>query len=147
MFVRSLLLIFSPLQPETARISDVAHFLFVRKKVPTSMWPMVPWNGALLTVHSLATQAPKWDWHPRDQIRGSPGHWRESGITQYLGAEMSIAAQGSASDPHPLCAQLKKKNRNEPRHQGGKSCKHNTLRAHKFPASAVQKCISHFFGS
>ena len=91
---------------ETARISDVTHSLFVRKKVPTSTWPMVPWNGALLTVHSSATQAPRWDWHPRDRIFGSPGHSIESGITQCLGAEISIVAQGSASDPHPLvCAQ------------------------------------------
>ena len=32
MFVSSLLLIFSSEQPETASISDVAHFLFVRKR-------------------------------------------------------------------------------------------------------------------
>ena len=49
------------------------------------MWPMVPWSRALLTAHSSATQAPRWDWHPRDQISGSPGHSRESGITKYEG--------------------------------------------------------------
>ena len=58
MFVSSLLLSFSSEQPETACISDVARFLFVRKKVPTSIWPMVPWNSALLTAHSWATRAP-----------------------------------------------------------------------------------------
>ena len=145
MFVSSLLLIFSSEQLETACMSDVAHFLFVRQKVPTSMWPMDPCNSALLTAHSSATHAPRWDWHTRVQVSGSPGHSRESGITQYLGAEMSIATKGSASDPHPLrsappllilrrdlqCVQ--KHLRHEPRHQGGKSCKHNTPRAPQIP--------------
>ena len=65
----------------------------------------------------------------------------ESGITQCLGTEISIAAEGSASDPHSLISALppltlrrdlqcvQKHLINEPRHQGGKSCKHNTARA------------------
>ena len=68
---------------------------------------------------------------------------------------ISIAAQGSASDPHPLRSALpplivrrdlqcvQKHITNEPRHQGGKSCKHNTPRAPQISrACRSQVCLA-----
>ena len=111
------------------------------------MWPMVPWSVALLTAHSSAT-------HSRDQVSAISGHSRESGITKCSGAEMSIAAQGSAPDPHSLRSALpplilrrdlqsvQKHLRNESWHQGGKRCKHSTPGAPQIARASSGHCTN-----